>query len=73
MKLHPAIWKALTKHNFTEPTDPQIKAIPAVLDGANILLIASTMSVRARTIVVLGPGMNSLTTVFNKSGSRTTG
>ena len=52
-KLHPDIQKALAKHNFTEPTEPQIKAIPAVLDGDNIL-IAPTMSVRDRTIVELG-------------------
>ena len=60
-KLHPAIRKALTKHNFTEPTEPQIKAIPALLDGENILLIASIMSVRARTIIVLDHEMKSLT------------
>ena len=43
-KLHPAIQRALAKHNFTEPTEPQIKAIPAVLDEESIL-IAPTLSV----------------------------
>ena len=41
-KLHPDIRKALIKHNFTEPTEPQIKAIPAVLERRDILLIAPT-------------------------------
>ncbi|NIA12084.1 MAG: hypothetical protein GWP10_20780 [Nitrospiraceae bacterium] len=38
-KLHPKIQKALAKHNFTEPTEPQIKAIPPVLERRNIPLI----------------------------------
>ena len=51
-KLHPEIRKALTKHNFTEPTEPQIKAIPAVLDGRNTFLIAPTGSENAGSVAI---------------------
>jgi len=34
-KLHPDIQRALIKHKSTEPTEPQIRAIPVVFDGKN--------------------------------------
>jgi hypothetical protein len=36
-KLHPAIQRVLAKHNFTEPTEPQIKAIPAMFSRSSFL------------------------------------
>jgi ATP-dependent Lhr-like helicase len=41
-KLNPKIQNLLIKKNIKEPTEPQIKAIPPILVGKNILLIAPT-------------------------------
>ena len=40
--LNPKIQTLLLKNNIKEPTEPQIKAIPPILKGNNILLIAPT-------------------------------
>lgn len=40
--LSPAIVDALREHGITEPTEPQKDAIPRILKGENILLVAPT-------------------------------
>ena len=37
--LNPKIQKLLKSNNINEPTEPQIKAIPHILNGENVLLI----------------------------------
>ena len=41
-KLNPKIQNLLILKNIKEPTEPQIKAIPPILNGKNVLLIAPT-------------------------------
>ena len=41
-KLYPKIQNLLLSKNIKEPTEPQIKAIPPILSGENVLLIAPT-------------------------------
>ena len=41
-KLNPEIQNLLYPRNIIEPTEPQIKAIPPILNGENVLLIAPT-------------------------------
>ena len=36
------IQQLLSQHNILEPTEPQNKAIPPILNGDNVLLIAPT-------------------------------
>jgi len=40
--LNPKIQNLLSSRNIKEPTEPQIKAIPPILKGENVLLIAPT-------------------------------
>jgi len=40
--LNPKIQSLLSSKKIVKPTDPQIKAIPPILDGKNVLLIAPT-------------------------------
>lgn len=40
--LHPTIRELLVTNNIAEPTEPQQKAIPAILTGHHVLLIAPT-------------------------------
>ncbi|AET31962.1 DEAD/DEAH box helicase [Pyrobaculum ferrireducens] len=42
--LHPAVREALRERGIEEPTEPQMKAIPEVLAGNNVLIIAPTGS-----------------------------
>jgi len=41
-KLNPKIQELLKYNNINEPTEPQINAIPPILNGENVLLIAPT-------------------------------
>jgi len=40
--LNPRIQNLLSSRNIKKPTEPQIKAIPSILNGENVLLIAPT-------------------------------
>ncbi|GAG77181.1 unnamed protein product, partial [marine sediment metagenome] len=40
--LHPTIQSLLSSKNIKKPTEPQVKAIPPILKGENVLLIAPT-------------------------------
>ena len=42
LKLNPKIQNLLISKNILKPTEPQTKAIPPILDGKNVLLIAPT-------------------------------
>jgi len=42
LKLNPKIQNLLISKNINKPTEPQTKAIPPILDGRNVLLIAPT-------------------------------
>lgn len=42
--LHPAIREALKERGISEPTEPQKRAIPEILSGNNVLIIAPTGS-----------------------------
>jgi len=41
-KLNPIIQEMLSSSDINKPTEPQIKAIPQILEGENVLLIAPT-------------------------------
>jgi len=41
-KLNPKIQELLKYNNINKPTEPQINAIPPILNGENVLLIAPT-------------------------------
>jgi ATP-dependent Lhr-like helicase len=43
-RLHPRIMDALDRFGITEPTPPQKRAIPPILKGENVLLVAPTAS-----------------------------
>ncbi len=61
-----AIQEALAESGFKTPTPPQSAAIPKIMDGANVLLIAPTGS--GKTEAVLLPILHQLTKTDNRQG-----
>jgi len=60
------IQSALTELGFSEPTGPQRRAIPLILKGENILLIAPTGN--GKTEAALLPVFSNLLSSPNKEG-----
>lgn len=60
------IRKALTEVGFSEPTPPQVMAIPLILEGKNVLLVAPTGS--GKTEAVLLPIFSNFLAQQNKKG-----
>ncbi|MEM2110885.1 MAG: DEAD/DEAH box helicase [Candidatus Bathyarchaeia archaeon] len=57
---------ALTEMGFSEPTEPQIKAIPLILKGENVLLVAPTGS--GKTEAALLPVFSNFLEIPEKKG-----
>lgn len=66
--LSPAIVDALREHGITEPTEPQKDAIPRILKGENILLVAPTGI--GKTEAAMLPILNEIYNSKGKPGIR---
>jgi ATP-dependent Lhr-like helicase len=44
--------QALLEHGFTDPSEPQLRAIPSILSGKNVLLISPTASGKTEAAVL---------------------
>ena len=66
--LSPAIVDALREHGITEPTEPQKEAIPRILKGENILLVAPTGI--GKTEAAMLPILNEIYNSKGKPGIR---
>lgn len=68
LNLSPEITNALSEHGISEPTDPQKDAIPKILEGKNILLVAPTGI--GKTEAAMVPIMESIFKTKEKGGIR---
>ena len=51
-KLHPRLQAVLSSMGFTRPTEPQVRTIPKLLKGDNLLLIAPTGSGKTESAIL---------------------
>jgi len=51
-KLHPRLQAVLSSMGFTQPTEPQVRTIPKLLKGDNLLLIAPTGSGKTESAIL---------------------
>lgn len=58
LALHPALLSAVNKAGFTEPTPVQLQAIPAALEGSDLMVSAQTGS--GKTAAFMLPSMHRL-------------
>ncbi len=61
------IQKAIQEKGFSSPTEPQIKAIPSIMEGKNVLLIAPTAT--GKTEAALLPVLDALIKTERKGGT----
>ena len=68
-QLQPSIQHLLVSHNITQPTKPQEKAIPPILDMHHVLLLAPTGHGKTEAAVL--PVFHQFLTQSNKTGEET--